>query len=235
MSEWPGLVTSRAAGLLTVAGTPLRREGKTIGILIVYRDRLAPFTEDELALQQSFADQAAIAIENSRLFNERRQRTNDLSESLRQQTATADVLRVIASPRRPMSNRRSRQLSKAPARFVTPMMPTSCSGLATICISAPITGRYRQVNTAVRSTGSGSRVARLSTRCLCRCLTSGPPRLPIFPRGNGNRANRDTAAPSAYLSCGREKPLVRSSSVALNRWPSQPDRQRCCRPLRTRL
>ncbi|WP_249135899.1 GAF domain-containing protein [Bradyrhizobium sp. AUGA SZCCT0176] len=97
MSEWPGLVTSRAAGLLTVAGTPLRREGKPIGILIVYRDRLAPFTDDELALQQSFADQAAIAIENSRLFNERRQRTNDLSESLRQQTATADVLRVIAS------------------------------------------------------------------------------------------------------------------------------------------
>ncbi|WP_249132936.1 GAF domain-containing protein [Bradyrhizobium sp. AUGA SZCCT0182] len=97
MSEWPGLVTSRASGLLTVAGTPLRREGKPIGILIVYRDRLAPFTDDELALQQSFADQAAIAIENSRLFNERRQRTNDLSESLRQQTATADVLRVIAS------------------------------------------------------------------------------------------------------------------------------------------
>ncbi|MBR1210723.1 GAF domain-containing protein [Bradyrhizobium sp. JYMT SZCCT0180] len=97
IADWPGLPYVREAGTRSMSGSPLRCEGKAIGALIVYRDQLAPFTEDELALQQSFADQAAIAIENSRLFNERRQRTNDLSESLRQQTATADVLRVIAS------------------------------------------------------------------------------------------------------------------------------------------
>jgi two-component system NtrC family sensor kinase len=89
MADWPGLVTSRASGLLTVAGTPLRRESQAIGILIVYRDRLAPFTDEELALQQSFADQAAIAIENARLFNETR-------EALARQTATSDILRVIS-------------------------------------------------------------------------------------------------------------------------------------------
>ena len=90
MADWPGLVTSRAAGLLTVAGTPLRREGKPIGILIIYRDRLAPFSDEELALQQSFADQAVIAIENARLFNETK-------EALERQTATAEILKVIAA------------------------------------------------------------------------------------------------------------------------------------------
>ena len=78
-----------------MSGTPLRREGQAIGALIVYRDTLAPFTADELALQQSFADQAVIAIENARLFNEV-QAKHELSEALQQQTATADILKVIS-------------------------------------------------------------------------------------------------------------------------------------------
>jgi GAF domain-containing protein/DNA-binding response OmpR family regulator len=89
VAAWPGLPHARAAGTRTMAGTPLRREGQAIGTLIVHRDRLAPFTAEELALQQSFADQAVIAIENARLLNE-------LRESLQQQTATADVLKVIS-------------------------------------------------------------------------------------------------------------------------------------------
>jgi GAF domain-containing protein len=95
MADWP-LAATRDAGARTVAGTPLRREGKAVGVLIVYRDRLAPFALDELALLQSFADQAAIAIENARLFDEVQARTHDLQESLQQQTATADVLKVIS-------------------------------------------------------------------------------------------------------------------------------------------
>src|SRR5882757_2104022 len=89
IADWPGPPLARAAGTRTMCGTPLRREGKAIGALIVYRDRLAPFTDEELALQQSFADQAAIAIENARLFNETR-------EGLARQIATSDILRVIS-------------------------------------------------------------------------------------------------------------------------------------------
>jgi two-component system, NtrC family, sensor kinase len=90
IADWVGLPPARAAGIRVISGTPLRREGKPIGVLIVYRDRLLPFTAEELELQQSFADQAVIAIENARLFNETR-------EALERQTATADILKVIAS------------------------------------------------------------------------------------------------------------------------------------------
>ena len=90
IADWPGMPHARAAGTRSMSGSPLRLEGKAIGALIVYRDHLAPFTDDEMALQQSFADQAAIAIENARLFNETR-------ESLERQTATADILKVLAA------------------------------------------------------------------------------------------------------------------------------------------
>jgi two-component system NtrC family sensor kinase len=90
IARWPGLTPARAAGTRIMSGTPLRSEGRAIGALIVHRDRPLPFTEDDLALLQSFADQAAIATENARLFNETR-------EALERQTATADILKVIAS------------------------------------------------------------------------------------------------------------------------------------------
>jgi signal transduction histidine kinase len=69
--------------------TPLSREGKAIGVMIVDRSEVRPFQQDELELMRGFADQAVIAIENARLLNE-------LRESLQQQTATADVLKVIS-------------------------------------------------------------------------------------------------------------------------------------------
>ena len=90
VADWPGLPYARAAGTRTLAGTPLRHEGKAIGVLLAYRYQLAPFTVDELSALQSFADQAVIAIENARLFNETR-------EALERQTATAEILKVIAS------------------------------------------------------------------------------------------------------------------------------------------
>src|SRR5262249_52052708 len=84
------LRTARAAGIRSLVGTPLHQEGKAIGVLVVHRERLAPFSVEELELLQTFADQAVIAVENARLFNETK-------EALERQTATSEVLQVISS------------------------------------------------------------------------------------------------------------------------------------------
>src|SRR5262245_16553987 len=80
----------------TVLAVPMLRDDELLGAVIVFRHEVRPFTDKQTELLTTFADQAAIAIQNVRLFDEVQARTRELSESLQQQTATADVLKVIS-------------------------------------------------------------------------------------------------------------------------------------------
>ncbi len=98
VDEFPGAKTRGIAmGLRTVLSTPLLRDGVALGAIHIRRREMRPFSERQIRLLETFADQAVIAIENVRLFKELQDRNRDLTEALEQQTATSEILGVIAS------------------------------------------------------------------------------------------------------------------------------------------
>src|SRR6516225_7705892 len=91
------LASPQIGGFHTLVAAPLMREGTPIGVLVLARRLMRPFTDRQIELLTTFADQAVIAIENVRLFDEVQARTRELAQSVEQQTATSDVLQVISS------------------------------------------------------------------------------------------------------------------------------------------
>ncbi|PYM19697.1 MAG: hypothetical protein DMD81_03285, partial [Candidatus Rokuibacteriota bacterium] len=97
-AEYPAIKNAAlTVGARTHLAVPLLREGVAIGAILIRRTVVQPFTDKQVALLQTFADQAVIAIENVRLFKELEQRNREVTEALEQQTATGDILRVISS------------------------------------------------------------------------------------------------------------------------------------------
>ena len=222
--EFPeGSANARRMGYRTILCVPLMREGLAIGTIQLRRTEAQLFTDRQVALLETFADQAVIAIENVRLFKELEVRNRDLTETLEQQTATSEILRVISqlADRRPAGVRHRRgERRSACARRPT---PPSAAGTATGSASSRITARSPSSPSGVFPPldprdgrwPSGAGRAAPSTSLTCR------PKPTNSQRAARTRGAWASARSSACPCCEKASRSARSTSAAPRRSSSR--------------
>jgi GAF domain-containing protein len=229
-TEYPDARTNaKLGGFRAVVAVPLLREGDAYGGIFLYRREPRAFSPDQIALVQTFARQAAIAIDNVRLFNETK-------EALEQQTVISEILRVIRI-RRPMCNRCSTRSRSGPLICAMRRWHGCSSSTARCCDQRPIfqgiacrfQGSSPPCSSGLPSVGAPRSTARPSTsRTLCRCW------IPSFPMPRRTRCRRGFAASSVSRWCAKAARTGRSCSGAARCGRSRRSRLHWWRPLPAR-